>query len=339
MAVRMKDIAEALGVSVVTVSKVIHNHNDISDATKERVLARVKELNYRPNLTARGLSTGHNYMVGLIVPDLVHAFFAELANGLSSVLRKHGYGLVLSSSKEDPDLERREIEEMLARNVDVLLVASCQQNSDNFVRMKKQTTTPCVLIDRKFDGYRANFVGNDDQLIGDLGTTHLIELGRRRIAHIGGPQVSTSLARIEGYRRALARHRIQVPPEYLITRTLGDVAGHVTGFQSMQALLRLQPRPDAVFCFNDPAAVGAMQAILEAGLRIPQDIAIVGCGNLPYSEYLRVPLTSVDQSSYELGEEAAKLALKVRHSKKALRPKSILIAPKLVVRQSTVIAA
>jgi LacI family transcriptional regulator len=335
MTVRMKDIADALGVSVVTVSKAIHNHHDISEATKKRVMARVKELNYRPNLAARGLSTGQNYMVGLIVPDLVHAFFAELANGLSSILREQGYGLILSSSREDPDLENREIEEMLARRVDVLLLASCQQSPDSFARIRKQTT-PYVLIDRRFESYAANFVGNDDLLIGEMATKHLVELGRRRIAHIAGAQVSTSLARMEGYRRCLAQHEIGVPSEYLVTRPLGDVGGHVTGFQSMQTLLRLNPRPDAVFCFNDPAAVGAMRAILEAGLRIPQDIALVGCGNLPYSEYLRVPLTSVDQSSYRLGEEAAKLALNIRRAKKVVRPQSVLIAPKLVVRQSTV---
>ena len=335
MTVRMKDIADALGVSVVTVSKAIHNHQDISEATKKRVLARVKELNYRPNLAARGLSTGRTYVVGLIVPDLVHAFFAELANGLSGVLREQGYGLILSSSKEDPNLEKQEIEEMLARRVDVLLVASCQQSPENFARIKKQTT-PYVLIDRTFEGYAANFVGNDDLLIGEMATQHLIDLGRRRIAHIGGPRVSTSLGRMEGYRRCLAQHGIDVPSEYLATRPLGDVGGHLTGFQSMQSLLRLDPRPDAVFCFNDPAAVGAMQAILEAGLRIPQDIALVGCGNLPYSQYLRVPLTSVDQNSYKLGEEAAKLALGIRRTKKAGRSQSILLAPKLVVRESTV---
>ncbi len=274
MTARMKDIAEALGGSVVTVSKAIHNHHDISEATKKRVLARVKELNYQPNLAARGLSRGRTYVVGLIAPDLVHAFFAELANGLSSVLREQGYGLILSSSKEDPDLGKKEIEEMLARRVDVLLVASCQQSPENFARIKK--TTPYVLIEQNFEGYAANFVGNDDLLIGEMATTHLIDLGRRRIAHIGGPRVSTSLGRMEGYRRSLAQHGIDAPSEYLATRPLGGRRWTRNRFSSMQGLLRLEPRPDAVFCFSDPAAVGAMQAIPEAGLRIPQDIALVG---------------------------------------------------------------
>jgi len=120
-----------------------------------------------------------------------------------------------------------------------------------------------------------------------------------------------------------------------VTLSTGDVVGHIAGFHAMKKLLTAQPCPDGVFCYNDPAAVGAMQAILEAGLKIPEDIAVVGCGNLPYSSYLRVPLTSVDQGSYRLGEEAARLALANIHAKKALRPKSVLLTPKLVVRQST----
>ena len=124
MIVRLKDIARDLGVSTVTVSKAIRNHVDISEATKKRVRARMKELNYRPNLAARSLITGRSCMVGLVVPDLVHAFFSELAKGLSSVLRQNGYGLILSSSEEDPSLEKEDIEQMLARRVDALLVAS-----------------------------------------------------------------------------------------------------------------------------------------------------------------------------------------------------------------------
>jgi hypothetical protein len=123
----------------------------------------------------------------------------------------------------------------------------------------------------------------------------------------------------------------------LVIREQGDVEGHITGSEAMKKRLRIQPRPDAVFCFNDAAAVGAMEAILEAGLRIPADIALVGCGNLPYSGYLRVPLSSVDQGSLRLGQEAAKLSLALLNQKKIVRPRSILIPPQLVVRESTVV--
>jgi len=332
--VRLKDIARDLGVSTVTVSKALRNHVDISEATKERVRARMKELNYRPNLAARGLITGRTCIVGLVVPDLVHAFFSELAKGLSSVLRQNGYGLILSSSEEDPGIEKEDIEQMLARRVDALLVASCQTAPEGLHSIQERGT-PYILIDRRFNGHTANFVGNDDELIGEIATEHLVGLGRTRIAHIAGPQVSTSKGRSKGYRKVLSRHRVKAPEEYIVTLSTGDVVGHIAGFHAMKKLLAARPCPDGVFCYNDPAAVGAMRAIIEAGLKIPEDVAVVGCGNLPYSSYLRVPLTSVDQGSYRLGEEAARLALANIRAKKALRPKSVLLTPKLVVRQST----
>src|SRR5205814_7383637 len=141
---------------------------------------------------ARSLITGRSVMVVLLLPDLVHAFFSELAKGLSSVLRQNGYGLILSSSEEDPSLEKEDIEQMLARRVDALLVASCQRSPDGLETIQERGT-PYILVDRKFNGHDANFVGNDDELIGEIATEHLIGLGRTRIAHIAGPQVSTSM--------------------------------------------------------------------------------------------------------------------------------------------------
>ncbi len=191
MAVRMKDIAQDLGVSVVTVSKVLRNHSDISPETRERVLKRMKELNYRPNLAARALVTGRTNMIGLVVPDLVHPFFAEVAKGLSKVLRKKGFSLVISSSEEDPELEQQEIDNLLARGVDALILASTQWTVESFRRIEEQKT-PYVLLDRKFSGLHANFVGVDDDLVGFLATKHLIEQGCRTIAHIRGTDTSTA---------------------------------------------------------------------------------------------------------------------------------------------------
>src|SRR5689334_23514098 len=165
MAVRMKDIARDLGVSVVTVSKVLRNHTDISEETRERVLARMKELDYRPNLAARSLVTGRTYLVGLVVPDLLHPFFAEIAKSLSDVLRESGYYLIISSSEEDPNLEEEEINHLLARRLDTLVIASCRSTVDLFFRIEKQQT-PYVLIDRSLPGLSANFVGVDDEAVG-----------------------------------------------------------------------------------------------------------------------------------------------------------------------------
>jgi LacI family transcriptional regulator len=336
MAARLKDIARDLSVSVVTVSKVLRDHPDISPETKERVLKRMKELNYRPNLAARALVTGRSLIIGLVVPDLVHSFFAQVAKGLSRELRKKGYSLVISSSEEDPQFEQQEIDQLISRRVDALIIASAQVRGDSF-RLLEEQKIPYILIDRNFTGLPANFVGVDDEAVGSLAAEHLVEIGCKRLAHIGGPQVSTAIGRLEGYRSALQRHNIEPSPGSIITLDHGDEASDKSGYKAMRSLLALNPPPDGVFCYNDPAAVGAMKAILEAGLRIPEDVAVVGSGNVHYSEFLKVPLSSVDQASEQIGQRAAELALSIVESKSKtpVPPKSILLEPKLIVRQSS----
>src|SRR5580704_6386025 len=334
MPVRMKDIARELGVSIVTVSKVLRNGGDISEETRDRILNRMKEMNYRPNLAARALVTGRTSSIGLVVPDLVHPFFAVLATGISRVLRSRGYGLIISCSEEDPELERQEIEQLLTRRVDALIIASSQWTVESFRRIEEHKTR-YVLVDRRFTGLPANFVGVDDEIIGMMATEHLIGAGCRRLAHIGGPYVSTALGRREGFRRALSRHDLPCPEPYMITRDHGDNAGDVSGYAAMQRLLHLDPRPDGVFCHNDPTAMGAMNAILDAGLRIPKDVAVIGCGNVRYADSLRVPLSSIDQESEAIGERAAGLAFDMMASKAPVKPKTILLEPKLVVRASS----
>lgn len=334
MAVRLKDIARDLGLSAMTVSKVLRNHTDIGAETRDRVLKRMRELNYQPNLAARALVTGRTYSIGLVVPDLVHPFFGEVAKGLSRVFRSKGYSLVIASSEEDPQIERAEIQHLLARRVDALIIASASWTVEHF-RTIEERGTPYVLIDRRFVGLAANFVGVDDEQAGLLATSHLIAAGCRRIAHIRGPDVSTALGRLEGYRRALAQSDLPFLPEWVVTEEKADEAGDLNGYQAMQALLALTPRPDGVFCYNDPTAMGAQKAILEKRLRIPKDIALIGCGNVRYADSLRVPLSSIDQNSQEIGAEAAQLALTLIEAKAPPRPRTVLLEPRLVVRAST----
>jgi LacI family transcriptional regulator len=334
MAIRLKDIAQELGVSTVTVSKVLRGSADIGERTRALVLKRMRELNYQPNMLARGLASGRSFAVGLVVPDLVHPFFGEFARSLGGALRESGLALVLASSEEDPEIERQEIRTLLNRGVDVLLVASCQNSTAAELHFG-EGKTPYLLIDRRFPGLGANFVGSDDVMVGELATRHLIETGRRHIAHIGGEGMSPSVDRLQGYRKALAAARIVVPGNYVVTRERFEESGDLAGYQAMQELLSRKVRPDAVFCYNDLSAIGAMKAVMEAGLRVPQDIAFVGCGNLRYAEYLKVPLTSIDHSTQEMGQVAAKLVLELigmPHQP----PRVTLMEPKLVVRQSTV---
>jgi LacI family transcriptional regulator len=333
MAIRLKDIARDLGVSTVTVSKVLRNNRDISDETRQRVLKRMKELNYQPNMMARGLASGHTFTVGLVVPDLVHPFFAEFAKSLSGALRSGSRALILASSEEDPEVERQEIRALLSRGIDVLLIASCQTKLKNFYELGNERT-PYLLFDRNFPYLAAHFVGSDDVRIGELATRHLLELGRKRIAHIGGQNTSPSLDRMRGYQNALAEHRIPFAQNYVILRDRFEETGDLAGFQAMQELLRLNPRPDAVFCYNDLTAAGAIEATLQAGLRVPEDIAFIGCGNFRYADYLRIPLSSIDQSTAELGRIAGELALELT-AQPEQTPKTVLVQPRLVVRQST----
>jgi LacI family transcriptional regulator len=335
MAVRMKDIARDLGVSVMTVSKVLRNHSDIGEATRKRVLERIRELNYTPNAAARALVTGRSNVIGLVVPDLVHPFFGELAKGLSSVIRDKDYSLVISSSEEDPALEQREIRHLLARGVDALVIASVQSDAASFQEIEERQT-PYVLIDRRVEGVAANFIGVDDELIGYLATEHLIRAGCRRIAHIAGTDLSSGIGRLRGYRKAMEKHAIPVPPDYVVSRAQADDLGDVTGHEAMRKLLALPQTPDGVFCFNDPAAMGAMLAILEADLAIPGDIAVAGCGDVHYAKYLTVPLTTVAQQTGKMGQKAGELVLSLVQSKRtAARPRTILLQPRLQVRQST----
>jgi LacI family transcriptional regulator len=180
-------------------------------------------------------------------------------------------------------------------------------------------------------GVDANYVGVKDEDVGAIATEHLIAQGARRIAHIRGPAVSTGRGRVRGYRRALDRRGLKIRPEYIVSGEWGDVGG----YQAMIQLLKLNPRPDAVFCYNDPVAAGAIKAVLEAGLKVPEEIAIIGAGNVHYSDLLRVPLSTVDQSSTLIGERAAEILAECMDAKKPLKPKRILIPPRLVIRDSS----
>jgi LacI family transcriptional regulator len=332
LAVRLKDIAQDLGVSVMTVSKALRNHSDISEATRRRVLQRARQLGYQPNWIARSLVSRRTYMVGLVIPDLMHSFFAEVAKGTAARLEPAGYHILILNSEEDPRTEERQIAALLARNVDGLMIATTQRNgAAPLFRTLKAHKARYVLIDRLPAGSEAHYVGCEDERIGELATEHLIEQGCRRIAHLRGPDIPTGLGRYRGYRRALARHRLPASPRYVVRAQHNDAAG----YEAMQRLLRLATPPDGVFCYNDPVAAGAIRAILEAGLRVPDDIAVIGCGNVHYSDLLRVPLSTVDQNSFLIGQRAAELLLEIMASKRVLKPRQIIIPPRLVVRQSS----
>jgi LacI family transcriptional regulator len=223
---------------------------------------------------------------------------------------------------------------MLARHVDALIIASAQKTPEAFKRITARRI-PYVLVDRKPKGLSANFIGTDNLKAGTLATEHLISKGCRRIAHIGGDYLSTASDRLAGYRAALRAHGFEIPQKYVFLRSKLDDAAVATGYSAMQALLKLKPRPDGVFCFSDPIATGAMQAILEHGLRIPEDVAIIGCGNVLYASALRVPLSSVNQESETMGERAAKMVLELVNAAGKSEPREVSLRPEVVPRASS----
>lgn len=322
MPVRMKDIARDLGISPMAVSKALRDHKDIGEETKERVRKRAAELNYRMDWVARSMVTGRTFLVGLVVPDLMQTFFAEIADALTATLSPAGYHLVIAHSGENANDEAANIELLVSRKVDGLIIASAQRDPRAFKDLK----TPYILVDRQVPGLEANFVGTRNEDIGAIATTHLIEQGCRKIAHLKGPLLSTAEGRLEGYRNVLKKNGLSP----LIEEAGHDDAG---GYRAMKRLLR--KKPDGVVCYNDPVAAGAMRAILEARLSIPDDIAIIGAGNIHYGDMFRIPLSTVDQDTRALGDEAARLLLAgmAKGEKPPLR--EVVLPSRLIVRASS----
>lgn len=332
MPVTLEDIARALNVSKMTVSRAINNHPEINSATRERILATARQMNYRPNQFARALTTHQSYLIGIVVPDLMHSYFAEICRGVETHARPAGFQNLICSTEEESRKEQDEIEALLSRT-DGLIVASAMSGRETkFYRDLLDDGARIVLIDRVLDGLRCSAVTTDDVQVGTLATEHLIELGHRKIGHLRGTNASTSLQRLAGYKQALARARLRVNKNFV--RECGFT--EADGYAAMKAWIADGELPTAIFAANDPAAIGAMAAMNDAGLKVPDDVAFVGAGSIHYGDMLRVPLTTVAWSTAAMGQAAAELLLElVKDKAKARKPRRIVIPPELVVRQSS----
>jgi LacI family transcriptional regulator len=329
--VTLKDIARVLGLSISTVNAALHNRPDISVATRQRVKEKVREMNYRPNLVARSLVTRNTHVLGVVVPDLSRSFFTEVTKGIDSVSSAAGYDLLLCNTGEDPAREEEQIETLISKQVDGLILASSQPFGSNQVgRRLRDLEIPFVLIDRYFP--HVNFVGGDDVKIGYFATWHLLKQGYRRIAHLRGPNVSTAIGRMEGYLKALRQFGLRMRRNYIVDAHYHE---EISGSQGMEKLLRLSPPPDAVFAASDPIAIGALEVLIESGLRVPEDIGLVGVGNHRYTQYLRVPLSTVDQNRFVIGNTAASFLISLIKGMTNRKPVVTLIEPKLLVRESS----
>ena len=328
----MKRIAAELGVSITTVSKVLNNREDIGHATRARVLAKVAELGYQPNAVARSLTLRRTHTLGVVIPDLMHSFFVEIVAGLEAAASARGYGLLLCSSNEDAGKERQELDMLRQRQVDGIVLGSA--NAAGNTDLLQQLTSlgiGLVMIDRDdHPDVRCDRVLTNDEEVGRLATAHLIDQNRRAIAHIAGPSIVHAKRRADGYRAALKRRDIKIRPEWIVRGGFKEA----DGYKAMKKLLAMRPRVDAVFAANDPAAIGAMKAIWDAGLEVPEDIAIVGAGDITFGDLLRVPLTTVSWSREDQGRAAAELLLD-RLGEPVAKPQRVVIPPHLVVRRSS----
>jgi LacI family transcriptional regulator len=327
----LADIARELGISKMTVSRAINNDPLVKAKTRERVLEVSRRLNYQPNHFARALVTNRSFLIGVIVPDLMHSYFAEIMHGIGAVARSSNYQIVIGNTEEQVTREIKEVEALRVRT-DGLIIAPCATASK--VELYKQMIadgTKIVLIDRTLEGLDCPMVTTDDIEVGMLGTEHLICLGHRKIGHLRGTTTSTSKKRLEGYKQALAKNKISYDKS--LVRECGLMESD--GYRAMNAWIEDGTLPKAVFAVNDPTAIGAMQALHEAGIRVGKDVAIVGGGNIHYGDMLRVPLTTVSWSRGEMGQSAMRLLIQLLEGNGSdVADQKVILSPTLIVRES-----
>jgi len=300
-----QDVAREIGVSAMTVSRAMNNRKNVDAATRKRVIEAARRLGYSPNHIAKSLVLKKTDTIGVVVPEITHSFFPEAIRGIEEVTYRAGYHLILTHSAEDAKKERDAIRTLVSKRVDGILISTAQTVEDyGEYRQAIKLGMPIVFFDRVVTGLGVTCVGIDDMESAQRITEHLIGHGYDRIAHLSGPtKVSIGKARLEGFKKAMKEHGLPLVPDLIVESGFHESGGYA----AMKRLLNLPPtrRPRAVVAVNDPAAFGAIKAIQEVGLRIPDDIAIVGFSDDIRAPLMSTPLTTVRQPAYEVGKRAA----------------------------------
>jgi DNA-binding LacI/PurR family transcriptional regulator len=331
--VTAKDVAEALGISTMTVSRVLNNRSNVSEETRHKVLDMSQKIGYFPNHIAKSLVLRRTDTIGVVVPEITHSFFPEVVTGIEEVCYKKGYHLILAHSAENLVRERDVIYTLTSKQVDGLLISTAQTVLDyNVYQQIISRGVPLVFYDRCVKGLGACCVSIDDEESASLVTDHLIEHGYYPIAHLSGPRrVSIGELRKTGFLKSMQKHGLEVKESMIVEAGLQER----DGYEAMKKML-LQPQKDwprAVVAVNDPAAFGAMKAIYEKNLRIPEDIAIVGFSDDIRAELMPVPLTTIKQDAYEVGKKAVEKLIEVINDKNS-EEEEIIVKGKLVIRHS-----
>jgi DNA-binding LacI/PurR family transcriptional regulator len=329
----IREVAEKANVSPATVSRVLNGYIHVSDEVRQNVLATIEELGFKPNRTAQRLRASQSQLIGIVVTDITNPFFNTIMAGIEETFFDQGYGVLMSNTSANIQKEADYISMMKTEGVAGLVVAPTSENVNRLLELAAENL-PIVIIDRRI--HNPDKVPIDVVLADNLNgaynaVQHLIEAGHTRIGFIGGPQYLTSgRERYQGYEAALAAAGMAVEPEYVC---FGDHL-YQSGYEQALGLLELVPLMSAMFVGNNMMTLGALTAIHHRGLRIPEDIAVVGFDDTPWAASLNPPLTAVAQPTMEIGSRAAQLLLE-RIARPHLPARVEVLATELRVRASS----
>lgn len=327
--ITLKMVAERAGVSVNTASRAINNKSDINEETKKRVLKVAQELGYVQNATAVALRTKKTRTLGVVIADNRNPFYAEVLNGIEEAAREKNYHIILANTQRDYQKEEEAINLLLAKRVDGLLITPVQDRNDD-IKNLIEANIPFVIVGRDFKNIEVDAVYNDEVKGGFLATKYLIKKGHKRIALINGfLHKSPARGRLEGYKKALKEYGIPFDDSLV---SVGDIDVK-DGYERTKQLLEKGLNFTAIFAYNDMMAFGAMRAIKEKGLRIPEDIGLVGYDDIPFSSLISPSLTTIRLKKQELGVESLKLLLsRINVSRK--KTKKIMLDVELKIRET-----
>lgn len=325
----IKDVAALAGISYTTVSHVLNKTRPVSEQVRLKVEAAIAQLDYVPSAVARSLKAKTTATIGLLVPNSLNPYFAELARGIEDYCERNNYCVILCNSDDDPDKQRSYLRVLLEKRVDGLIVTSTG-GDDSFAGGLAAVRTPMVIVDRGIAGVEADLVRIDHEEGAYLATQHLLELGHRAIAFIGGPaDTSVAQMRLAGYRRALEQASVQVPERWVVESDFTSTGG----YQAAASLLE-KDRPSAIFAGNDLLGIGVLRAAAERNIRVPSELSVIGFDDIQMSRYVYPALTTVGQSILQLGETAAEMLLN-RIATPLLAVDRRIVTPSIVLREST----
>ncbi|MEN1835063.1 LacI family DNA-binding transcriptional regulator [Pseudomonas lijiangensis] len=326
----IKDVAALAGISYTTVSHVLNKTRPVSDPVRIKVEAAIAQLDYVPSAVARSLKAKTTSTIGLLIPNGINPYFAELARGIEDHCERNGFCVILCNSDDNPEKQRNYLRVLLEKRVDGLIVSSVGGDV-SIAGGLAEVRTPLVIVDRELEGIEADMVRIDHEHGAYLATRHLLDLGHRDIACIGGPD-NTVVAdmRFVGYRRAMQEAGIEVLPEWTIHSDFTSSAGH----EAAVGLLAGN-RPTAIFAGNDVIAIGVLRAAAERNIVVPRELSVIGFDDIQMSRYVYPALTTVGQSIMQLGETAAEMLLSRIVGTSTELPGRRLVTPSVVVREST----